>query len=154
RTRVLAATMLNQSKTVYQAEIDAACELCDFFRFNVHFAEGLQEQELISPAGVSNTWDFRPLDGFVYAVTPFNFTSIAGNLPTAPALLGNTVVWKPAASAVLSGYYIMRLLEAAGLPAGVINFIPGDAAQVSSILLDSPELAGVHFTGSTGVFNS
>jgi 1-pyrroline-5-carboxylate dehydrogenase len=154
RATLNAATMLGQSKTVFQAEIDAASELIDFWRFNPLFAEELYAEQPISSHGIWNRLEYRPLEGFVYAVTPFNFTSIAGNLPTAPALMGNTVVWKPAASAVLSGYYIMRLLEAAGLPPGVINFVPGDPAQISSILLDSPDLGGVHFTGSTAVFHA
>ena len=129
RDTLNAATMLGQSKTVFQAEIDAAAELIDFWRFNPHYAEELYHEQPISPAGCGawNQLDYRPLEGFVYAVTPFNFTSIAGNLPTAPALMGNTVVWKPASSAMLSAYYLMRLLEDAGLPPGVINFVPGDA---------------------------
>ncbi len=149
-----AATMLGQSKTAYQAEIDAACEMIDFFRFNVHFAERIYAEQPESAPGVWNRFDHRPLEGFVYAVTPFNFTSIAGNLPTAPALLGNVAVWKPAASAMYSGYYIMKLLEEAGLPPGVVNFVPGDPIMVSDTLLSSPQLAGVHFTGSTTVFQS
>ena len=153
RATLNAATMLGQSKTVLQAEIDAASELIDFWRFNPFFAEELYAEQPISSHGMWNRLEYRPLEGFVYAVTPFNFTSIAGNLPTAPALMGSTVVWKPAASAVLSSYYIMRLLEAAGLPPGVINFVPGDPVQISNILLDSPELGGVHFTGSTAVFH-
>ena len=152
RATLNAATMLGQSKTVFQAEIDAASELIDFWRFNPHFAQELYAEQPISPHAVWNQLEYRPLEGFVYAVTPFNFTSIGGNLPTAPALMGNTVIWKPASSSILSGYYIMRLLEAAGLPPGVINFLPGDAVQISNILLDSPELGGVHFTGSTPVF--
>ena len=152
RSTLNAATMLGQSKTVFQAEIDAASELIDFWRFNPFFAEELHAEQPISSHGMWNRMDYRPLEGFVYAVTPFNFTSIAGNLPTAPALMGNTVIWKPAASAVLSGYYIMRLLEAAGLPPGVINFLPGDPVQISAMLLDSPDLGGIHFTGSTAVF--
>jgi len=154
RATLNAATMLGQSKTVIQAEIDAASELIDFWRFNPHYAQELYAEQPISTHAMWNRVEYRPLEGFVYAVTPFNFTSIAGNLPTAPALMGNTVVWKPASSAMLSAYYILRLLEAAGLPPGVINLVPGDAAQISSILLDSPDLAGVHFTGSTSVFNS
>jgi 1-pyrroline-5-carboxylate dehydrogenase len=154
RQTLNAATMLGQSKTVFQAEIDSACELIDFLRFNAHFAEELYAEQPISSHGVQNRMDYRPLEGFVYAITPFNFTAIGGNLPTAPALMGNTVIWKPASSAMLSGYYILRLLERAGLPPGVINFVPGDAVQITNILLDSPELAGIHFTGSTAVFNS
>ena len=152
RSTLNAATMLGQSKTVFQAEIDAASELIDFWRFNPYFAQQLHAEQPISPRGMWNQLDYRPLEGFVYAVTPFNFTSIGGNLPTAPALMGNTVLWKPASSSILSSYYIMRLLEAAGLPPGVINFLPGDAVQISNILLDSPALGGVHFTGSTSVF--
>src|SRR5256884_9588561 len=125
------ATMLGQSKTAHQAEIDAACELIDFFRFNVHFAERVYAEQPLSAPGTWNSLDYRPLEGFVYAITPFNFTSIGGNLSTAPAIMGNTVVWKPAATAVLSNYFILRLLEEAGLPPGVINFIPGPSAQVS-----------------------
>ncbi len=149
-----AATMLGQSKTAFQAEIDAACELIDFWRFNPYYAQQLYDQQPLSDHSMWNQLDYRPLEGFVYAVTPFNFTSIAGNLPTAPALMGNTVIWKPASSAMLSGYYIMRLLEEAGLPPGVINFVAGDAATISDKLLGHHDLAGVHFTGSTGVFNS
>jgi 1-pyrroline-5-carboxylate dehydrogenase len=149
-----AATMLGQSKTAHQAEIDAACEMIDFFRFNVHFAERIYAEQPESAPGMWNRFDHRPLEGFVYAVTPFNFTSIAGNLPTAPALLGNVAVWKPAASAMYSGYYIMKLLEEAGLPPGVVNFVPGDPVMVSDVLLSSPQLAGVHFTGSTTVFQT
>jgi len=154
RQTLNAATMLGQSKTVFQAEIDSASELIDFLRFNAHFAEELYAEQPISSHGVQNRLDYRPLEGFVYAVTPFNFTAIGGNLPTAPALMGNTVIWKPASSAMLSGYYILRLLERAGLPPGVINFVPGDAVQITGILLDSPDLAGIHFTGSTAVFSS
>ena len=153
RPTLNAATMLGQSKTVFQAEIDSASELIDFWRFNPHYAEELYGEQPISSHTVWNRMEYRPLEGFVYAVTPFNFTSIGGNLPTAPALMGNTVIWKPASSALLSAYYIMRLLEAAGLPPGVINFVPGDPVQISAMLLDSPGLAGVHFTGSTPVFH-
>ncbi|HET6228881.1 MAG TPA: L-glutamate gamma-semialdehyde dehydrogenase [Longimicrobiaceae bacterium] len=149
-----AATMLGQSKTAHQAEIDAACEMIDFFRFNAHFAQQLYSEQPISSPGVWNRSDHRPLEGFVYAVTPFNFTSIAGNLPTAPALLGNVAIWKPAATAVYSGWHIMKLLEEAGLPPGVINFVPGDPGRISELLLNSRDLAGVHFTGSTAVFQS
>lgn len=149
-----AATMLGQSKNVYQAEIDSACELIDFWRFNVYFAEKIYEQQpLISPKGEWNFSEYRALEGFIFAVTPFNFTAIAGNLPTSPALMGNTVVWKPSGTAVYSGYYIMKILQESGLPDGVINFIPGSGAQIGDSVLDSPDLAGVHFTGSTGVFN-
>ena len=152
RAIVNAATMLGQSKTAHQAEIDAACELIDFYRFNVHYAERIYAEQPLSVAGVWNSLDFRPLEGFVYAITPFNFTSIGGNLPTAPAIMGNTIVWKPAATAVLSNYFIMRLLEEAGLPPGVINFVPGPSAQVSERLLADRAFAGIHFTGSTDVF--
>jgi 1-pyrroline-5-carboxylate dehydrogenase len=149
-----AATMLGQSKTAFQAEIDSASEMIDFWRFNAWFAQELYSEQPDSSPGVWNQMEYRALEGFVYAVTPFNFTAIGGNLPTAPALMGNTVIWKPASSAMLSSYYTMRLLEAAGMPAGVINFVPGDPVQISTALLDSPSLAGVHFTGSTAVFNS
>jgi 1-pyrroline-5-carboxylate dehydrogenase len=149
-----AAAMLNQSKTVYQAEIDSACELIDFWRFNPHYAQELYDEQPLSSHAMWNQLDYRPLEGFVYAVTPFNFASIAGNLPTAPALMGNTVVWKPASSAMLSAHYILKVLEAAGLPPGVINLVGGDAAMISDIVLSHPDLAGVHFTGSTMVFNS
>jgi 1-pyrroline-5-carboxylate dehydrogenase len=154
RQTLNAATMLGQSKTAFQAEIDAACELIDFWRFNPHYAQSLYDEQPLSDRAMWNQLDYRPLEGFVYAVTPFNFTSIAGNLPTAPALMGNTVVWKPASSAMLSAYYIMKLLEEAGLPPGVINFVPGDPALISDRLLAHRDLAGVHFTGSTAVFNN
>jgi 1-pyrroline-5-carboxylate dehydrogenase len=154
RSTLVAATMLGQSKTAFQAEIDAASELVDFWRFNVGFAAELLSEQPDSSHSVWNQMEYRALEGFVYAVSPFNFTAIGGNLPGAPALMGNAVVWKPASSAMLSNYYVMRLFEAAGLPPGVINFVPGDAVQISNILLDHPELAGIHFTGSTGVFNS
>ncbi len=148
------ATVLGQSKTAHQAEIDAACELIDFFRFNVHFAQQLYSEQPISGPGMWNRLDHRPLEGFVYAVTPFNFTSIAANLPTAPALLGNVAIWKPAASAMFSAYYIMRLLEEAGLPPGVVNLLPGDPVMISDVLVRDRALAGIHFTGSTKVFQS
>jgi 1-pyrroline-5-carboxylate dehydrogenase len=154
RATLNAATMLGQSKTAFQAEIDAACELIDFWRFNPHYAQSLYDEQPLSDRTMWNQLDYRPLEGFVYAVTPFNFTSIAGNLPTAPALMGNTVIWKPASSAMLSAYYIMKLLEEAGLPPGVINFVPGDAGLISDKLLAHRDLAGVHFTGSTAVFNN
>ncbi|HEV7837750.1 MAG TPA: L-glutamate gamma-semialdehyde dehydrogenase, partial [Gemmatimonadaceae bacterium] len=154
RATLNASTMLGQSKTAYQAEIDAACELIDFWRFNPHYAQSLYDEQPLSDRTMWNQLDYRPLEGFVYAVTPFNFTSIAGNLPTAPALMGNTVIWKPASSAMLSAYYIMKLLEEAGLPPGVINFVPGDPGVISDKLLAHRDLAGVHFTGSTAVFNS
>jgi len=154
RPTINAATMLGQSKTVFQAEIDSASEMIDFWRFNAFFAQELYSQQPVSGPGVWNQMEYRPLEGFVYAISPFNFTAIGGNLTTAPALMGNTVVWKPASSAMLSGYYTLKVLEAAGLPPGVINFIPGDAREISNQLLDSPELAGIHFTGSTEVFNA
>ena len=153
RDTVNAATMLGQSKTVFQAEIDSACEIIDFWRFNAHYAEELQTEQPTSDHTMWNRVEYRALEGFVYAVTPFNFTSIAANLPTAPALMGNTVVWKPASSAMFSAHYLMKLLEAAGMPPGVINFVPGDPAQVSGVALGHRDLAGVHFTGSTDVFN-
>ena len=154
RSTIVAATMLGQSKTAYQAEIDAASEMIDFWRFNTAFAQELYSEQPVSSPGMWNQMEYRALEGFVYAISPFNFTAIGGNLTTAPALMGNTIVWKPAATAMLSGYYTLRVLEEAGLPPGVINFIPGDSVQISRVLLDSPELAGVHFTGSTAVFNS
>ena len=153
RQTVNAATMLGQSKTAHQAEIDAACELIDFWRFNVSFAQELYAEQPISNSATWNQSDYRPLEGFVYAVSPFNFTAIGGNLPGAPALMGNTVIWKPASTAMLSAWYVMQILEEAGLPPGVINFLPGDAVQISNALLAHRDLAGVHFTGSTGVFN-
>ena len=154
RARINAATMLGQSKTAYQAEIDSACELIDFLRFNVAFAEQLYREQPASAPGMWNRLDHRPLEGFVYAITPFNFTAIGGNLPTAPALMGNTVVWKPAASASLSNWLFFDLLREAGLPPGVINFVPGPAAAISKAVLSDPNLAGIHFTGSTPVFQS
>src|SRR5262245_18274607 len=147
-----ASTMLGQSKTVFQAEIDSACEIIDFWRFNVHYAQELLDEQPVSDHTLWNQLEYRALEGFVYAVTPFNFTSIAANLPTAPALMGNTVVWKPASSAMFSAHYLMQLLEEAGLPPGVINFVAGDAAMISNVLLSHRDLAGVHFTGSTDVF--
>ena len=154
RQRLNAATLLGQSKTPHQAEIDAACELADFLRFNAYFAERLAGESLISPPGVTNTFDLRPLDGFVYAVTPFNFTAIAGNLPSVPALLGNTVIWKPSPHALLSAHHVYELLSDAGLPAGVINLVSGDAPSISAELLSHPDFAGLHFTGSTDVFDA
>jgi 1-pyrroline-5-carboxylate dehydrogenase len=154
RATLNAATMLGQSKTAYQAEIDSACELVDFLRFNVHFAQEIYAEQPLSDRTMWNQMDYRALEGFVYAVTPFNFTAIAGNLPVSAALMGNTVIWKPASTAMLSGWYVMRLLEEAGLPPGVINFVPGDPKPISDALLAHPDLAGVHFTGSTTVFNS
>jgi 1-pyrroline-5-carboxylate dehydrogenase len=153
RQRLNAATMLGQGKTVQQAEIDSACELIDFLRFNVQFAQEIAKQQPISGSGVRNRTDHRPLEGFVYAVTPFNFTAIGGNLAVAPALMGNTVLWKPASSAVLSNYLFLELLEEAGLPPGVINFVPGEPAAVSEVALSHPAFAGLHFTGSTAVFD-
>ncbi|MFQ6392056.1 L-glutamate gamma-semialdehyde dehydrogenase [Nocardia sp. KC 131] len=154
RETIAAATMLGQSKTVQQAEIDAPCELVDFWRFNVAFARGILQQQPESSAGVWNRLDYRPLEGFVYAITPFNFTAIAGNLPTAPALMGNTVVWKPSSAQTLSAFYTMRLLEEAGLPPGVINMVTGSGVELSEVALADPRLAGIHFTGSTKTFQS
>ena len=152
RDTLNAATMLGQGKTVFQAEIDAACELIDFWRFNVAFARRIFEDQPISSAGVWNRADYRPLEGFVYAITPFNFTSIAGNLPTAPALMGNVVIWKPSPTQQYAAHFTMRLLEAAGLPPGVINMLPGDGLEVSDVALQHPDLSGIHFTGSTKTF--
>ncbi len=149
-----AATMLGQSKTVHQAEIDAACELIDFWRFNVAFAEEIYRQQPFSSPGFWNYVEHRPLEGFVFAVTPFNFTSIGGNLPTAAAIMGNTVVWKPASTAVYAAHFIMEILESAGLPPGVINLVPGAGAEVGDPALASPDLAGIHFTGSTTTFQA
>jgi 1-pyrroline-5-carboxylate dehydrogenase len=148
------ATMLGQSKTAFQAEIDSACELIDFLRFNVHFAERIYQEQPSSAPGMWNRLDHRPLEGFIYAITPFNFTAIGGNLPTAPALMGNAVVWKPAATATLSNWHFYKLLEQAGLPPGVINFLPGDSIEISQALIADRHLAGIHFTGSTEVFQS
>jgi 1-pyrroline-5-carboxylate dehydrogenase len=152
RATLNAATVLGQSKSPYQAEIDAACELIDFWRYNVHFATQILSDQPESGPGVWNRMEYRPLEGFVLAITPFNFTSIAGNLPTAPALLGNVVVWKPSPTQQLSAHYLMRLLEAAGLPPGVINLVTGDGQAVSRVALSHPDLAGIHFTGSTATF--
>jgi 1-pyrroline-5-carboxylate dehydrogenase len=152
RATLNAATMLGQGKTVQQAEIDAACELIDFWRFNVGFAREILANQPISTRGVWNRTDYRPLDGFVYAITPFNFTAIAGNLPSAPALMGNTVLWKPSPTQQFAAHFTMRLLEAAGLPPGVINLLPGDGVAVSAVALAHPDLAGIHFTGSTRTF--
>jgi 1-pyrroline-5-carboxylate dehydrogenase len=153
RQRLNAATMLGQSKTAFQAEIDAACELIDFWRFNVHFARQiLTEQPMANSRGIWNRTDHRPLEGFVYAITPFNFTAIAGNLPTAPALMGNTVIWKPSPTQQLAAHLTMELLEEAGMPPGVINMLPGDGLDVSAVALKHPDLAGIHFTGSTPTF--
>jgi 1-pyrroline-5-carboxylate dehydrogenase len=148
-----ASTMLVQSKTPHQAEIDAACELIDFYHFNPYFMSQIYDQQPFSAPGTYNYIDYRPLEGFVFAVTPFNFTSIAGNLPTSPVLMGNTVLWKPASSAVFSAYYLMQLFKEAGIPDGVINFIPAPGAIIGDVVLKLPDLSGVHFTGSTGTFN-
>jgi 1-pyrroline-5-carboxylate dehydrogenase len=153
RQRINAATMLGQSKTAFQAEIDSACELIDFWRYNVHYArEILTDQPIANSPGIWNRTDHRPLEGFVYAITPFNFTAIAGNLPTAPALMGNTVIWKPSPTQQLAASLTMELLEEAGMPPGVINMLPGDGLDVSKVALASPDLAGIHFTGSTPTF--
>ncbi|SEK95117.1 1-pyrroline-5-carboxylate dehydrogenase [Streptacidiphilus jiangxiensis] len=152
RETLAAATMLGQSKTAQQAEIDTPCELVDFWRFNVHFARQILAEQPISSPGVWNRTDHRPLEGFVYAITPFNFTAIAGNLPTAPALMGNTVVWKPSPTQQFAAHLLMQLLEEAGLPAGVINMVTGDGLAVSDVVLPHRELAGIHFTGSTPTF--
>jgi len=156
RAMVNAATMLGQSKTAFQAEIDAACELIDFWRFNAHYAERIHAEQPLSPTGgaVWNAMEYRGLEGFVYAITPFNFTAIGGNLSTAPALMGCTVVWKPAATACYSNYLVLRLLQEAGLPPGVINFVPGPATVISERLLADRHLGGIHFTGSTEVFQT
>jgi 1-pyrroline-5-carboxylate dehydrogenase len=153
RATVNAATMLGQSKTVHQAEIDAACELIDFWRFNAAFAQEIYAEQPVSTNATWNQSDYRPLEGFIYAVSPFNFTAIGGNLSGAPAMMGNTVIWKPASTAMLSAWYVFQLLEEAGLPPGVINFLPGDPGPISETLLTHRDLGGVHFTGSTGVFN-
>jgi 1-pyrroline-5-carboxylate dehydrogenase len=152
RATLNAATMLGQSKSPYQAEIDAACELIDFWRYNVYFATRIYHEQPESAPGAWNRMEYRPLEGFVLAITPFNFTSIAGNLPTAPALLGNVVIWKPSPTQQLAAHYIMRLLEAAGLPPGVINLVTGDGQALSQVALTHPDLAGIHFTGSTATF--
>ncbi|WP_134739564.1 L-glutamate gamma-semialdehyde dehydrogenase [Nocardioides sp. 503] len=153
RQRLNAATMLGQSKTAFQAEIDAACELIDFWRYNVHYAKQiLTDQPIANSPGVWNRTDHRPLEGFVYAITPFNFTAIAGNLPTAPALMGNTVIWKPSPTQQVAASLTMELLEEAGMPPGVINMLPGDGLEVSQVALAHPDLAGIHFTGSTPTF--
>ncbi len=154
RDTLNAATMLGQSKTVFQAEIDAACEFIDFLRYNVHFARRLLAEQPVSSPGMWNRMDHRPLEGFVYAITPFNFTAIAGNLPTSVALLGNTVIWKPSPTQQFAAHFTMRLLEAAGLPPGVINMVTGDGLAVSEVVLADPDLAGIHFTGSTKTFQT
>ena len=153
RQTMNAATMLNQSKTVHQAEIDAACELIDFWRFNSDYLVRIYEEQPASSTGVWNRMEYRPLEGFVFAVSPFNFTAIGGNLTTSPAMMGNTVVWKPASTAAYSAYFLMRLLQEAGLPDGVINLVYGPGAVLGDAALASPDLAGIHFTGSTDVFN-
>ncbi len=152
RSTINAATMLGQSKTVYQAEIDSAAELVDFYRFNSYYMAQLMQDQPYSGSGMWNRLEYRPLEGFIFSVTPFNFTSIAGNLPTAPAIVGNVSLWKPASSAVYSAYWLMKLFEEAGLPKGVINFVPGSGGQVGTPAFTNPNLAGVHFTGSTEVF--
>lgn len=155
RFLINAATMLNISKNPFQAEIDSACELIDFLRFNVYFAQEIYaDQPLHSPSPIWNYVQHRPLEGFVFAIAPFNFTAISGNLPTSPAIMGNTVVWKPASSAVYAPYYFMKLLQEAGLPDGVINFVPGSGSDVGNVCIDSPDFNGIHFTGSTAVFQS
>ena len=153
RSTVNAATMLNQSKTAHQAEIDAVCEMIDFWRYNVDFLVRIYEEQPHSPTGIWNRMEYRPLEGFVFAVSPFNFTCIGGNLSSTPALMGCTILWKPASTAALSAYYLMRVLQAAGLPDGVINLVYGSGATIGGPALDSPDLAGIHFTGSTEVFN-
>jgi 1-pyrroline-5-carboxylate dehydrogenase len=152
RDTLNASTMLGQSKNVYQAEIDAACEMIDFFRFNVHFMQQIYEDQPLSSGSTWNRLQYRPLEGFVFAVTPFNFTSIQGNLPTAPALMGNTVIWKPSSTSMYSAYFTYKLLEEAGLPPGVINMLPGHGPDIGDPVFASPHLAGLHFTGSTGTF--
>ena len=154
RDKINAATMLGQSKNAYQSEIDAACELIDFWRYNVQFMRELYTEQPESAPGCWNRMEQRGLEGFVFAVTPFNFSSIAGNLPTAPAMMGTTALWKPASTAVLSGYWLMKLLQEAGLPKGVVNFVPGEGRTIGTPAIAHPDLAGVHFTGSTGVFQS
>ncbi|MGM0644252.1 MAG: L-glutamate gamma-semialdehyde dehydrogenase [Thermodesulfobacteriota bacterium] len=152
RYEINAATMLGQGKNAHQAEIEAVMELADFLRFNVKYMEEIYRNQPRSVKGVYNRMEYRPLEGFVLAITPFNFTAIGGNLPTAPAMMGNTVIWKPATAAVLSNYYVMRILLEAGLPDGVINFLPAKGSQIGEALFSNPDLAGIHFTGSTGVF--
>ncbi len=154
RSTINGSTMLGQSKVVHQAEIDSAAELIDFYRFNCYFMTKLMEEQPYSPYGMWNRSEYRPLEGYIFAVTPFNFTSIAGNLPTAPAIVGNVTLWKPASSAVYSAYYLMKLFEEAGLPKGVINFVPGSGGEVGTPAMSNPHLAGIHFTGSTAVFQN
>ena len=153
RATLNAATMLNQSKTVHQAEIDAVCEMVDFWRYNAEYVVRIYSEQPYSPTGIWNRMEYRPLEGFVFAVSPFNFTCIGGNLSSSPALMGNTILWKPASTAALSAYYLMRLMQAAGLPDGVINLVYGSGATIGGPALASPDLAGIHFTGSTAVFN-
>ncbi len=152
RMKINASTMLGQSKTVFQAEIDAACELIDFFRFNSHFVDRIYAEQPTSNLGIWDRFEWRPLEGVVFAITPFNFTSIAGNLPSAPAMMGNTVIWKPSKTAVYSGYYLMKLFIEAGLPPGVINFLPGASATIGREIIGSSHLGGIYFTGSTATF--
>jgi 1-pyrroline-5-carboxylate dehydrogenase len=154
RDTLNAATMLNQAKTAHQAEIDSACEMIDFLRFNAHYMQFIYEQQPASSPGMWNYLEYRALEGFLYAVTPFNFTAIAGNLPSAPAMMGNVVLWKPATSAIFSGWWMMQLFREAGLPDGVINFLPGPAAEISNTIYDDRRFAGIHFTGSTAVFQN
>lgn len=154
RDTLNAATMLCQSKTAYEADADSACELMDFFRYNSYFSRKIYEEQPTSQKGILNRIEYRPLEGFVLAVTPFNFTAIGGNLPTSPAMVGNTVIWKPASTAIYSNYFVMKLLQEAGLPNGVINFVPGQGSVIGPIALEHPALAGIHFTGSTATFNS
>jgi 1-pyrroline-5-carboxylate dehydrogenase len=153
RSTLNAATMLNQSKTAHQAEIDAVCEMVDFWRFNAEYVVRIYSEQPYSPTGIWNRMEYRPLEGFVFAVSPFNFTCIGGNLSSSPALMGNTIVWKPASTAALSAYYLMRVMQAAGLPDGVVNLVYGSGSAIGNPALASPELAGIHFTGSTAVFN-
>ncbi len=154
RARMNAATMIGQSKNVFQAEIDAACEMIDFFKFNVEFMTEIYANQPISAPGIWNRMEYRALEGFVYAITPFNFTSIAGNLPASPAMMGNVVIWKPARTQIYSAQIIMELFKEAGLPDGVINMVTGNSAMITEVVLDSKHFSGIHFTGSTGVFNS
>lgn len=154
RAKLNAATMLGQSKNAFQAEIDSACEIIDFFRFGAHFAEHIYGKQPLSEPGVWNRAEYRALEGFVYAVSPFNFTAIGANLPGTPAMMGNVAVWKPSHAALLSNYYVMELFDEAGLPPGVINFVPGDAVEVTGVVMSDPSFAGIHFTGSTAVFRS
>ena len=153
RPRINAATMLGQSKSAHQAEIDSACEVIDFLTFNSYFCSKIYSDQPLSEMENLNMLEYRPLEGFVFTVSPFNFTAIAANLNVSPVLMGNTVVWKPASTSLLSNYYLMKIFEEAGLPAGVINFVPGSGSLIGNIVLEHPMLAGIHFTGSTGTFN-